>query len=188
MANPKKADLIRDEKISRYDITADTSLKYKTNPVPLMLFTITKEPNSAMMSAKTTRIGSMSVVAITRDTIRYENGRVPETSIASICSVTFILDNSAPILDPNFPAQIRPVISGPNDLTTACETSDGNQDSAPNDAREGLDCFVKTIPAKKEVNEIRNNDLFPKEKHCLSISLISYGGISAPLKKSRIKE
>src|SRR6185436_15552367 len=101
------------------------------------------------MSAYTTNNGNIKVVAATRLTTRKENGRVPETSIASICSVTFILASSAPMLDPNFPAQIRPVISGPKERTTACETREGNQDSAPKDASEGRDWRVKTTPARK---------------------------------------
>jgi len=65
------------------------------------------------------------------------------------------------MLEPSLPAQISPVMSGPKDRITACDTSDGSQDSAPKDARDGRDCFVNTMPAKKAVNEIRNKDLFP---------------------------
>jgi hypothetical protein len=78
------------------------------------------------------------------------------------------------------------VISGPSDRTTACDTRDGSHDSAPNDAREGRDCFVKTIPAKNEVNAIRNSDLFPTKKHCFNISFTSYGGTNAFLKKRKV--
>src|SRR5687768_13402798 len=99
------------------------------------------------MSAKTTRMGNIKVVAVILVTTRYEKGRVPETSIASICSLTCMLPSSAPILEPNLPAQINPVISGPRDRTTACETNEGNHDSAPKEANDGLDCFVNTIPA-----------------------------------------
>jgi len=94
-----------------------------------------------------------------------------------------MLASSAPMFDPSLPAQINPVINGPNDRTTACDTSDGSHDSAPKDASEGRDCFVKTIPARNEVNAIRNNDLFPTRKHCLNISFISNGGANAFLKK-----
>ena len=41
---------------------------------------------------------------------------VADTSIASICSVTFIDPSSAAIFDPTFPAQIRAVTSGANAL------------------------------------------------------------------------
>ena len=51
--------------------------------------------------------------AHTRDTTRYLNRLVPNTSIASICSVTFIKPNSAPMLEPFFHAQIRAVNAGP---------------------------------------------------------------------------
>src|SRR5687768_8784061 len=115
----------------------------------------------------------MSVVAVTRVTTKYEKGRVPETSMASICSLTCMLPSSAPILEPSFPAQISPVIKGPSDRTTACDTSEGNHDSAPNDDSEGRDCFVKTIPAIKAVKVIRNSERLPTEKHCRRISLTS---------------
>src|ERR1044071_10136662 len=115
------------------------------------------------------------VVAITRVTTRYEKGRVPETSIASICSDTLILPNSAPMLRPSFPAQISPVMSGPSDLTTACDTKDGSHDSAPKEASDGRDCRVNTMPAMNEVNPIRKNDLYPIRKHCRSSSLNSNG-------------
>src|SRR5688572_28914378 len=137
MAKPKNADFINDENISRYVIDSATSLKYKRKLDLFILFTMKNDPRSATTSVYTTRIGTIKVVAITRVTTRYENGRVPDTSIASICSDTCILPSSAPILEPNFPAQISPVIKGPSDRTTACDTSDGSHDSAPNDDKDG---------------------------------------------------
>ncbi len=159
-------------------------LKYKRKLESLKEFTITNEPSKATQSAYTTRIGSISVDEMMRVTTKYENGRVPETSIASICSVTCILPNSAPILEPNLPAQINPVINGPSERTTACETKEGNQDSAPKEARDGCDCFVNTTPARKEVKVTKNNDLLPCAKHWFMISLHSYGGVKAFLKKA----
>src|SRR6187455_451850 len=97
-----------------------------------------------------------------------------------------MLASSAPIFEPSLPAQMRPVISGPSDLTTAWETIEGSHDSAPNDARDGRDCFVKTIPARNDVNAIKNNDLFPTRKHCLRISFISKGGANAFLKNRMV--
>jgi hypothetical protein len=52
-----------------------------------------------------------------RVTTRYCTGLAPDTSIASICSVTFILPSSAPMLDAILPAQIMAVITGPISLT-----------------------------------------------------------------------
>jgi hypothetical protein len=46
----------------------------------------------------------INVAANTLVTTRYLKGFVPLTSIASICSVTFIDPSSAPILEPIFPA------------------------------------------------------------------------------------
>jgi hypothetical protein len=62
------------------------------------------------------------------------------------------------MFEPNLPAQINPVMSGPSDRTTACDTSDGSQDSAPKADNDGRDCLVNTIPAKKAVNDIKNNE------------------------------
>src|SRR5688572_28162963 len=106
MAKPKNADFINEEKISRYVIDSATSLKNNRKLELLMALTITKDPSNATTSVYTTRIGTISVVAITRVTTKYENGLVPDTSMASICSETCMLPNSAPILEPNFPAQI----------------------------------------------------------------------------------
>src|SRR5687767_14161975 len=96
-----------------------TSLKNKRKLELLSELTIKKDHSKATTSVYTTRIGTMSVVAMTRVTTKYENGRVPDTSMASICSETCILPNSAPILEPNFPAEINPVINGPKERTTA---------------------------------------------------------------------
>src|SRR3954465_7443250 len=98
-----------------------------------------------------------------------------------------MLPSSAPMFEPSFPAQIKPVISGPSDRTTACYTSEGNHDSAPNDARDGRDCFVNTTPARNAVNIIRKSDLLPKRNDWFKVSLISYGGKNASLKNRATK-
>ena len=72
-------------------------------------------------------------------TTRYLNGFVPETCIASICSVTFIDASSAPIPEPTFPAKISAVITGPISLMIDTATIAGSHDSAPNLASVGLD-------------------------------------------------
>ena len=81
----------------------------------------------------------MKVVAMTRVTTKNLNGFVAETSIASICSVTFIEPNSAPMFEPTFPAAINAVTNGANALTTAIEISEGSQEVAPNSDNEGRD-------------------------------------------------
>src|SRR6516164_3499843 len=107
------------------------------------------------------RMGSMQVVARTRLTTRNLNGLVPETSMASICSVTFMDPNSAPMLDPIFPAAIRAVIKGARARMTAMEISEGSQEVAPNSEREGRDCLVNTIPVMNPVSVIMASDLYP---------------------------
>jgi len=78
-----------------------------------------------------------NVVAITRVTTRNLNGFIAETSIASICSVTFIDPNSAPICDPILPAHISEVIKGASPLIMATPVIEGNQETAPKSASGG---------------------------------------------------
>src|ERR1041385_6471919 len=105
--------------------------------------------------------GTVIVEAITRVVTRYLNGFIAETSIASICSVTFIEPNSAPILEPTFPAQINAVTSEASARTIAIEINEGSQDVAPNSASEGRDCLVKTIPVTNPVSVISGSDFSP---------------------------
>src|SRR6187399_64267 len=109
----------------------------------------------------TTSTGNISVVAITLVTTKNLNGLVPETSIASICSVTFMDPNSAPMLEPILPAQIKAVITGPISRITEIATIEGNHDSAPNSSRVGLDCTVSTIPIMAAVIPTNGKDSYP---------------------------
>src|ERR1700744_1154948 len=101
------------------------------------------------------------VVANTLVHTKYLKGLVPDTSIASICSVTLIEPNSAPILDPTLPAAISAVINGASALIIAIDTNDGNQDCAPKFSSEGRDCLVKIRPVTKPVNVISVNERTP---------------------------
>ena len=114
-----------------------------------------------MASAKKTNTGTISVVASMRVTTRYLYGFIPETSMASICSVTFIEPNSAPIPDAILPAQIKAVITGAISLISDNATIPGNHDSAPNSARVGRDCNVSTRPIMKPVIPTSGSDLYP---------------------------
>src|SRR5690606_22066067 len=105
--------------------------------------------------------GIMSDVATTRLTTKNLKGLVPDTSMASICSVTFIELSSAPICDPTLPDAINAVTSGANARTIAMEINAGNQEVAPNSSKEGLDCFVNTKPTINPVNEINGKDFHP---------------------------
>jgi len=107
----------------------------------------------------------MRVVANMRVTTKNLNGLTADTSIASICSVTFMEPSSAPIPEPTFPAQISAVTNGPIALIRAIPINDGNHEVAPNSSSEGRDCFVKTIPTIKPVREIKGRDLNPTSKH-----------------------
>ena len=108
-----------------------------------------------------TNNGTINVLARTRVTTKNLNGFTAETSMASICSVTRIEPNSAPICDPTFPAQIKPVINGAKAFMIAIPINDGNHDVAPKSANAGLECFVKTIPVINAVSVINERDLYP---------------------------
>lgn len=105
-----------------------------------------------------TSMGIINVMAVTRVTTRYLNGLVADTSMASICSVTFMEPSSAPILEPTFPAAIKAVTKGAKARMMAIEISEGSQELAPKLAREGRDCFVNTIPVINPVSEIKGRD------------------------------
>src|ERR1700749_1741301 len=106
-------------------------------------------------------MGIAKVVAITRVQTKYLKGLVPDTTIASICSVTRMEPNSAPMLEPTFPAAIRAVTSGASARIMAIDTNDGSHDDAPNCSNEGLDCLVKITPTIKPVNDIKVNERTP---------------------------
>src|SRR6185437_844378 len=112
-----------------------------------------------MASEAMTSTGNINVAAAMRVTTKYLNGFMPDTSIASICSVTFIDANSAPMPEPTLPAKIKAVITGPISLTIETATIAGNHDSAPNSASVGLDCIVSTNPIINPVMATNGNDL-----------------------------
>ena len=124
-------------------------------------FAPTKAPSIEMKSAYTVSTGNISVVAIMRVAARYLNGLVPDTSIASICSVTFIDPSSALIPEPIFPAQISAVTSGPISRTMEMADIAGRNEPAPNSTIVGRDCRMSTKPSINAVAPTRTRDLSP---------------------------
>ena len=161
IVNPNTIDLMTEVKISRKRIVENPLWKKLTMLVASLEWTLTYEPINATNPQYKPNIGIVIVEAITRVVTRYLKGLIADTSIASICSVTFIEPNSAPMLEPTFPAQIKAVTNDPSALTMAIEINDGSQEVAPNSDNEGLDCFVKTIPVTKPVSVINGSDFKP---------------------------
>ena len=161
MVNPNTIDLMTEEKISRKVIVEKPLLKKLTILVASFVWTLKYEPINATKPQYNPNIGTVMVEASTRVVTRYLNGFIADTSIASICSVTFMEPNSAPMLEPTFPAQINAVTNDPNARTIAMEIKEGNQEVAPNSDKDGLDCFVKTIPVTKPVSVISGSDFTP---------------------------
>jgi len=106
-------------------------------------------------------MGMVNVVANTRVQTKNLKGLVPDTSMASICSVTRMEPNSAPMLEPTLPAAISAVTSGASARIMAMDTNDGSQDDAPNCNKDGRDCLVKITPTIKPVNDIKVNERTP---------------------------
>ena len=101
------------------------------------------------------------VAAKTRGTTKNLIGFVDDTSIASICSLTFILPNSAPMLDAIFPAHISAIITGPISRITEIATMLGTKLSAPKAFIVGSDCSVSTNPRMNPVMPTSERDLTP---------------------------
>src|SRR5689334_18090739 len=161
MVNPKISALTSVEKISGKLIFTKAPWINVTRLVCSLACTFKNDPSKPMNPLYITSNGTMSVLAMTRVTTRYLNGFTAETSMASICSVTRMEPNSAPICDPTFPAQIKPVINGANAFMIAIPINDGSHDVAPKSANAGLECFVKTIPVINAVSVINDKDLYP---------------------------
>ena len=104
-------------------------------------------------------------MAVTLVTTKYLKGLMADTSMASICSVTFMEPSSAPMLEPAFPAQIKAVTSDPNAFTIATPIIEGNHEAAPKSSNDGRDCLVNTIPMMNPVSVISVNDFNPISKH-----------------------
>src|SRR5690606_9356392 len=88
-------------------------------------------------------------------------GFVPESSIASICSVTFMELSSAPICEPTIPEAISAVTNGASARTIASDINAIKQDVALNSSKEGRDCLVNTKPTINPVKLINGNDFHP---------------------------
>src|SRR5579872_3355933 len=131
-------------------------------------------------------IGMVKVVASTLVHTRNLKGLVPDTSMASICSVTRIDPSSAPILEPTLPEAIRAVTNGASARRIAMDTSEGSHEVAPNEANDGRDCLVKITPTIKPVNDIKVKDRTPTSKHWRITSLNSKGGTNASRKNRRM--
>src|SRR5690554_67825 len=139
MVNPNNTDFNSEDVISKKERASNTCTKKVVRLTFSLAVTLKKDPINPTKSVYITNIEIIKVVASTRVTTRYLKGLVAETSMASICSVTFIDPSSAPILEPTFPAAIRAVTNGPIALTMAMAINAGSQDDAPNSANEGLD-------------------------------------------------
>ncbi len=124
-------------------------------------YTFIKDPIRPTNAKYIIKIGIITVEALTRVTTRYLKAFTPETFIASICSVTRIEPNCAPIFEPILPAEISDVIKGAKALINAIAIKEGSYDTAPNSCKDGRDCLVNTMPVTKPVSVISGNDLMP---------------------------
>src|ERR1700710_2494277 len=112
IVNPYNKDLATEEKISKKDIVLNALSKKALKLVCSFAYTLINEPIIPTNAEYIISTGCIKVAPITRVTTKNLNGLVAETSIASICSVTFIEPNSAPIFEPTLPAVINAVTNG----------------------------------------------------------------------------
>jgi len=111
--------------------------KNNENVTSPLMFAPAQLPNMPRTSAYRINSGSISVAAHTLVTTKNRIGLMEDTSMASICSVTFIEPNSAPIPEPIFPAQINAVMTGPISLISDTATIPGSMFTAPKRTRVG---------------------------------------------------
>ena len=142
-----------EENISKNEIVSNALLKKAVKLVSSLACMFRNAPIMPIKPVYNTKTGNIKVIARMRVTTRNLNGFVADTSMASICSVTFMEPNSAPILEPTLPAAIKAVTNGANALMIAMDISEGNHELAPKVDKEGRDCLVKTIPVIKPVKE-----------------------------------
>lgn len=102
---------------------------------------------------------------MTRVATRNLYGLTAETSIASICSVTFIAPNSAPIPAAARPLTTSAVMIGPLSLRIENTTTAGKNDFAPKRTR--LSCVerVTTTPVAAPASATRGSDLAPNSSN-----------------------
>ena len=115
------------------------------------MLSATIEPKKLNASPTITNNGTSRVVASTRVATTNPSGLVPETSIASICSETFMAPISAAMPELIFPEHSNPVITGPTSLTKATAMRPGRSEVAPKSTRMGRICMVSTSPMIKPV-------------------------------------
>src|SRR6218665_534740 len=181
ITEPKKNDLMTAGIKSMNSSALKAREKYNTTLTSPLRLTPSQLPNNPAVSANNTSSGIMNVAASTRVTTKYFIGLVADTSMASICSVTFMEPSSAPIPEPIFPAQMSAVITGPISRMSDTDTICGSMDSAPKSLNTGRDWMVNTNPMMAPVNATRANDLLPTMKHWRRNSLNSSGSENASL-------
>jgi len=135
--------------------------KNKTKLTSPLILAPAQLPKMPKPSAYNINNGIISVAAQTRVTTKKRIGLVDETSMASICSVTFMEPSSAPMPELIFPAQIKAVMTGPISRISETATMPGSKDSAPKLINVGLDWMVNTRPMMNPVMEMSGKVLYP---------------------------
>src|ERR1700691_3432513 len=99
--------------------------------------------------------------------------------MASICSVTFIDANSAPMPAPTRPLTTRPVMMGPVSWITEKTMAAGSSDLAPNRVRLYRASMESTIPVAAPARATSGKDFDPISSSCRNNSRNSNGGVTA---------
>src|SRR5208282_3651070 len=99
--------------------------------------------------------------------------------MASICSVTFIDPNSAPMPAPARPQTTKPVTMGPISWTSENTTAAGSNEPAPNRTRLSRVSRERMAPMAAPAKATRGNDFDPISSICRASSRNSKGGVTA---------
>ena len=114
----------------------------------------------------TTTAGSMNAAATMRGTTRYFTGSVAMVSIASSCSVTFIVPISAAMAEPARPATMIEASTGTSSRVMPSATAKATSSVAPNCSKPSQTCSAKTAPENAAVTITTGNDRLPSSSIC----------------------
>ena len=122
--------------------------------------------------AKTTKSGIIKTIAIKRGATKKLTGFAAITRKASICSVTFIVPNSAAMAAPIRPATTTPTKTGTNSRAIAIATIPPTEAEAPKRTNSLAVCTENTMPVQRIVIKTIGRESAPKSAICLMTSLV----------------
>src|SRR5215467_1709130 len=163
----RKAALLKPSWIkSRKEIGSVSVLA--THPITMPKKSVTSVSNGSIKTQARTRVATRNLYGLTA-----------EASMASICSVTFMALNSAPMPAAARPLTTSAVMIGPLSLMIEKTTTAGRNDLAPKRMRLSRVESVITTPVAAPASATNGSDFEPNSSNWWTNSWISYGGVQA---------